>query len=471
MKKKLIILSVILLTIVLLVGGIIIYPNIKKKMEYNKMKEEIIAINNYLEKNTGNYSEIKKILDDDIFSNERKNLEDGIEKYLNDLLTYYDILNNIKSDDKVNNLNISDINNETSNYLNEIKTKLEETNNSLNNVISNKNNYINTTNDELKKEYSELLDINLNYNDIIDELENKIDSKNKIIDFLVKNKDKWKTNDNTITFLKRNSFNEYEKINNNILNYSLIKDTTSPKITASNITIYKGNSVDVKSKVKCMDDVDDKVDCKIEGKYDNKKIGTYNIKITATDKSNNTSNKTIKLIVKEKPSNKKPYYIEVIRNHNIVIVYGLDSNNEYKKIVKVFTCSVGLNGKTPTGTFKTSDKSKWGSLVGGVYGQYYTRIKGNILFHSVPYFKRDKGKLEWEEYNKLGTAASKGCVRLAVRDVKWIFDNCPTGTTVKIYDGNIPSGVNKPSAIKISNDSPNKGWDPTDPDKNNPWKK
>ena len=60
---------------------------------------------------------------------------------------------------------------------------------------------------------------------------------------------------------------------------------------------------------------------------------------------------------------------------------------------------------------------------------------------------------------------------MAVRDVKWIYDNIASGTTVKIYDGSLPSGVSKPSAIKIPSDSPNRGWDPTDPDPNNPWKK
>ena len=60
---------------------------------------------------------------------------------------------------------------------------------------------------------------------------------------------------------------------------------------------------------------------------------------------------------------------------------------------------------------------------------------------------------------------------MTVKDVKWIYDNCPVGTKVKIYDGNIPSGITKPAVPKIPADSPNKGWDPTDPDKNNPWKK
>ena len=60
---------------------------------------------------------------------------------------------------------------------------------------------------------------------------------------------------------------------------------------------------------------------------------------------------------------------------------------------------------------------------------------------------------------------------MTVRDAKWIYDNIANGTTVKIYDGSLPSGVTKPSATKISSSSPNKGWDPTDPDPNNPWRK
>ena len=60
---------------------------------------------------------------------------------------------------------------------------------------------------------------------------------------------------------------------------------------------------------------------------------------------------------------------------------------------------------------------------------------------------------------------------MTVADVKWIYDNCDKGMTVKIYDGNLPEGVKKPSAPKIDTNSSNKGWDPTDPDSNNPWNK
>ena len=92
------------------------------------------------------------------------------------------------------------------------------------------------------------------------------------------------------------------------------------------------------------------------------------------------------------------------------------------------------------------------------------------MFHSVPCFKQDKSRLEVEEYNKLGQPASLGCIRMTVRDTKWIYDNCPPGTTVVIYDDESnPGPLGKPESIKIPEDSEYSGWDPTDPDPENPW--
>ena len=173
----------------------------------------------------------------------------------------------------------------------------------------------------------------------------------------------------------------------------------------------------------------------------------------------------------QKKENEYPYFLSVNRKQNVVTVYKKDKKGEYTVPVKAMVCSCGKNGATPKGTYKTQIKYDWRALVGGVYGQYATRITGQILFHSVPYFKRDKSTLEYEEYNKLGTAASLGCVRLSVIDAKWIYDNCAIGTTVKIYDGDEKLPLGKPSAIKIDTKSKNRGWDPTDPDENNPWKK
>ena len=164
-----------------------------------------------------------------------------------------------------------------------------------------------------------------------------------------------------------------------------------------------------------------------------------------------------------------PYYIKINRKQNCITVYTSDENGEYTVPYKAMICSTGLYNATPRGTFHLSTKYLWRELYGKVYGQYATRITGGVLFHSVPYYKKSKSALCTEKYNKLGQQASMGCVRLTVEDAKWIADNCPSGTTVEIYDNDDPGPLGKPEAAHIDTDSPNKGWDPTDPDVANPW--
>lgn len=167
-----------------------------------------------------------------------------------------------------------------------------------------------------------------------------------------------------------------------------------------------------------------------------------------------------------------PYYIRVNRQQNVVTVYEKDENGEYNKPVKAMTCSTGVNNATPTGTFKLSMRYRWHELDGKVYGQYCSRISGHILFHSVFYNDTTPDSLSYNAYNRLGTQASHGCVRLSVADSKWIFDNCPSGTVVTIYDDkDNPGPLGKPDIVPIDTSSACRGWDPTDPDKDNPWKK
>lgn len=167
-----------------------------------------------------------------------------------------------------------------------------------------------------------------------------------------------------------------------------------------------------------------------------------------------------------------PYYIKINRQQNVVTVYGLDSKGKYTVPVKAMTCSTGVNNATPAGTFTMSGKYRWHALMGNVYGQYCSRINGGVLFHSVFYNEpNNPATLSYSAYNRLGTQASHGCVRLNVADAKWIYDNCPSGTKITIYDSSNPGPLGKPSTIKIDRSSPYRGWDPTDPDPRNPWRK
>ena len=170
-------------------------------------------------------------------------------------------------------------------------------------------------------------------------------------------------------------------------------------------------------------------------------------------------------------ASKLPYYIKINRQQNCVTVYALDFNGNYTKPVKAFACSVGVNNATPKGTFAIPAKYRWHALMGNVYGQYCSRITGGVLFHSVFYSSQDPSKLAYNSYNRLGQTASHGCVRLCVADAKWIYDNCPVGTKVTIYDSSNPGPLGKPTPIRIDTSSPYRGWDPTDPDPRNPWLK
>ena len=171
------------------------------------------------------------------------------------------------------------------------------------------------------------------------------------------------------------------------------------------------------------------------------------------------------------PAGDYSYLIKVNRVANCVTVHRQDENGEFTIPYKAMACSVGKNiENTPLGSFKTSQKYTWRLMVDDTYSQYATRIYGGILFHSIPCFTPNSGDMEGEEFNKLGSNASLGCVRLTVADAKWIYDNCAYGTQVIIYDDKEnPGPLGKPSVIKIPSDSLYKGWDPTDPDPNNPW--
>lgn len=175
---------------------------------------------------------------------------------------------------------------------------------------------------------------------------------------------------------------------------------------------------------------------------------------------------------KAKNTSGTKYRLEVNCEQNVVNVYEKDENGEYKDCVKVMLCSVGsATPKSGTYSLKKYSGWEWKGLQGDVFGQYATQITGNILFHSVPYTKRgDNSSLEYWEYDKLGTPASLGCIRLTVKNAKWIYDNCASGTKVYFYKDSNPGPLGKPSERKISGDSEVNGWDPTDPDSDNPWK-
>ncbi len=149
------------------------------------------------------------------------------------------------------------------------------------------------------------------------------------------------------------------------------------------------------------------------------------------------------------------YKIKINKLKNTVTVYE-KSGGSYEPY-KAFVCSVGH--ATPVGSFRIYQKHRWRALVQSTYGQYCSRFVGSILFHSVCYHRADPASLFNEEFNKLGTTASHGCIRLTVQDAKWIYDNCPMGTPVIVYKSKKAGPLGKPDTIKLPKGI---GYDPTD---------
>lgn len=158
---------------------------------------------------------------------------------------------------------------------------------------------------------------------------------------------------------------------------------------------------------------------------------------------------------------KQSYLMHLNRKQCKLTIFAKDGKKGYTIPVMAMTCSVGTLGhETPVGTFNTYGKIRWGLLMGPSYGQYCTYVVDGIFIHSVPGFEKSSYNIYASDYNKLGKPASHGCIRLCVRDAKWIYDNCKVGTTMKIDDKSDGCAFDKPVMKKLKS---YQHYDPTDP--------
>lgn len=166
-----------------------------------------------------------------------------------------------------------------------------------------------------------------------------------------------------------------------------------------------------------------------------------------------------------------PYYIKVNRVMNCVTVYGMDANGQYTIPVRAMVASVGGDDTLLGEDFRTTYYYDWRSSGDTTYGMYVSRINYNNLFSSVLYHATANDRMDTAGFNGIGSSASVAGVYLCARDAKWIYDNCPAGTGVTVYDDATTAGpLGKPEMIKVPENSEYAGWDPTDPVEGNPWR-
>ncbi len=125
-------------------------------------------------------------------------------------------------------------------------------------------------------------------------------------------------------------------------------------------------------------------------------------------------------------SSKTPYLIYLNLDKQITYIYEGYNNNW--GLIKEFDSSTGIEGKeTPKGIFSVTNRGDW--FYSEEFNQgakYWVQFMGDYLFHSVPFDETQENIVDYT----LGTPASHGCIRLAVDDAKWLYDNITDNTKI-----------------------------------------
>lgn len=121
-----------------------------------------------------------------------------------------------------------------------------------------------------------------------------------------------------------------------------------------------------------------------------------------------------------------PYFILVDTENFKTNIFRGSKNNW--TLINSYLCTIGKpTNPTIKGTYFVGAKGYSFGEARGFRCLYYTQIKGNYLFHSIPYYLDGTIKDD-----RLGMMLTDGCVRLSTPHAKWIYDTIPGGTTILI---------------------------------------
>lgn len=162
------------------------------------------------------------------------------------------------------------------------------------------------------------------------------------------------------------------------------------------------------------------------------------------------------------PDDGLPYYLYVEKGSFTLTIYEKDEQGEYTKVLAAYRIAHGGN-KTPAGTYTLGGekaRERWHDFPDGGTVQYATRYEGRLYIHSPLYATSDPTQMWPKYYNGekgIGLESTGGCLRMVTEAAKFIYENCPEGTTLKIVNGS-PLGT-------TSDDVPSRNGlriDPTD---------
>lgn len=121
------------------------------------------------------------------------------------------------------------------------------------------------------------------------------------------------------------------------------------------------------------------------------------------------------------------YFIVVNLSEQKVYIY--NGTNHNWQLINEFQCASG-SASSPTipGHYFLGVKDTQFVLDNGTTCKYYSQIQGNMLFHSI-LFDKNGNVID----PTLGASVSHGCVRLALENAKYIYDDVPIGSGIWIY--------------------------------------
>lgn len=218
---------------------------------------------------------------------------------------------------------------------------------------------------------------------------------------------------------------KYINVNKTLVRKVSVKDTKKPNLTINSnreIDYYIGNEFEYPTYA-ALDEYDGDITnrVKVKTNLDITKEGKYEINYSVNDSSNNEATEKIIVMVNEKRKN--PYINVSISNQKLYYY-------EYSELVLESDVVTGINGKTPTGTFRVLNKIRNTVLKGDDYESfvsYWIAFNGNSYgFHDASWRNKFGGNIY--KYN-----GSHGCVNMPYYKVQSLYNMVEIGTPVYIY--------------------------------------
>lgn len=225
MKKKWIILITILVIFVVALIGVFAYFLISDLKQEENLKAEMNEINNILNSSDFNIDKLNEKIENRVTTGDYLKVENAAKNYLSDVLETNKELYVILNDETMTNLLTADNYKndgkefkETKSYIDETINKLEGCKEKYKEYMSDEKVMSYIENDELDEYYVNLYKEIMGESsyDIIDssinELITLLNDEEKVIDFLIENKDNWEVQDDQILFTSDSLIEEYNTL-------------------------------------------------------------------------------------------------------------------------------------------------------------------------------------------------------------------------------------------------------------------